>query len=190
MSSRDSAYIPYSVGIIPNNLDDLPRAIEAELYRIQQSLIDLDRPLNAIVVTNETILADPSPIYERLFDVVPNIIIENPEGSFNTTTGVYTVPTEGLYNIHVSMVVDAAPSPQIFDYVGKLRVVFETSEGIFQQETTESGQDDQSLNVQGTFLYPLNKGDMVYFDGAINRVQPETVNVYNYVQIFRVSSIR
>lgn len=194
-ANNRSTYLPYAPGNPPvlDNTRELGRATWDELIRVAQSLIDLDRPVCLALKSSDTLTATASgQTYSRLFDSTQDVIeYEQPGGTMNNTTGIYTIPQEGVYQVYCRMNVPAFPSPQTKSYIGYIRFTLTKAAGGSSTVILESsGLDDTILTVQGQGLFPLHRGDTLYFDGAITRAAGGgSVVVTDTLQIIRVSGL-
>jgi hypothetical protein len=195
MATKKSTYIPYTPGLPPTNASlqgELARATWDELHRIATSLIDLDRPVSLSIGSAETLAVSTAPAWARLFDTGVTAEWQQPSGCFEPASGVYVFPQEGLYNIYGRMNLPPFTSPAVKSYKGELRATIVHINGspntVYLMES--GGLDDQYLTVQGQALYPLLRGDRIYFDGrAIHATKTGTISITATMQIQRVSGI-
>ena len=192
-ANTKSTYLPYVPGNPPTltRPEEITRAVWDELFRLSQSLLDLDRPVSLSLSANDTLtVTTVTQTWARLFNNTPSILHQMPGGCLDPLTGIYTVSSQGVYQIYGRVNIPAFPSPQSKSYTGYIRISIVRAGGLgtttFLLES--GGLDDRPLTVQGLALYPLNKGDIIYFDGAVIRVAGGgTINVTDTLQIFRIS---
>lgn len=188
MAAR-SATIPYSPAPPPIGTD---RAIWDEFYKLQEALINLDRPASLTGSSPEPVPVTASVSYDRLFDEADAISYEQPTGQFDTTTGIWTCPQEGLYLLLPLIQVPAFTTPASKLFTATLRTTFTYAAGGTKVVTSSAGGDDRvPLRLQPVFLEPLLKGDTVFFDlDLTHETKTGTVNVISVINIVRQSSIR
>jgi len=98
--------------------------------------------------------------------------------AYNTSTGEYTVPTNGIYNITASFTTVLAHSEIRFD----IRVNATAVKGIrYRGNIVQSGTDS-------SVSYPLNKGDVVtvVLDGSVS----DTLNATPYLNVFSIARLK
>jgi hypothetical protein len=196
--SRFTNYLPYTPGGAPNinTALDIVRAVWDELYRISQSFIDFDRPVSLSLGTNEPLNATTTPgTWTRLFNGGEQSQWEQPGGSFDHATGIYTVATEGLYNIYIRLSTPPFPSAQTKDYQSQMQITVDyikpgKLDAVVIVE--DGGLDTHYLTNQGQLLIPLYQGDKFYADARLIRQAGAASNIQNNatLQILRVSGIK
>lgn len=192
-ANEKSTYIPYVPGSPPTQTPDTVRATWDEFFRIASSLIDLDRPVSLSITESETLAVSTNPAFNRMFDGNITAEWEQPGGAFDRTTGIYTFPQEGLYNMYVRLNVPPFTTPATKSYKAEIRATIDyitagQADTVWLLES--GGLDDQYLTVQGQSLYPLRRGDKIYFDArAIHATKTGTIAITATLQIQRVSGI-
>ena len=194
-ANKFSNRLPYLPGSPPvvETLGDAIRAVWDELFRISQSMFDFDRPISLSILKSDSMQASVAPSYARLF-IIPSVSWEKPGGTFDDLTGIFTSPSEGLYNIYAILTAAPLTSPQVKSYNARMRVTIDfvqtgKPDQIFILEG--SGLDDQYATVQGQLLYPLVKGDKLYVDAQLIRsAGTATASINTALQIHRVSGVK
>lgn len=185
--------IPYVPGPPPSGMQDgeqVLRAIWEELSRISQSLIDADRPISATVRGADTLAVGATEVYERLLNNSPLFDWLKPGGTFDPTTGIYTVPSEGLYLLIMRVVLDPFKPNFTRSYKCSLRATVIPADGgpNIVRTLANGAPDDSYLTVIGQSQIPLSQGDQLYFDAAATHTnQTGTVAVNSVLTILRVS---
>ena len=189
-----STFIPYSPGAPPGaDPASLSRATWDELFRIAQSLADLDRPASISGDSPEPVPVGPTLQYDRLFDEADAISYEFPTGQLDTATGIWTAPQEGLYLIMPVIQVPAFPSPASKLFTANLRITIDYASGAPDKVITASagGDDRVPLRVQPVILIPLTRGDRIWFDlDLTHETKTGSVTVISVLNIVRQSGTR
>jgi hypothetical protein len=165
------ANIPYtpSPSPITTNIGDLNRAVWDEFFRIQIALEDLDRPVALTAVCQEPVTVEATTNWDRLFNENVTYDWALPTGTLDSTTGVWTCPQEGLYQIIATLQAPPFPSPATKEYTASLRLTVNPISG--DPDTVivvqNGGIDTQSLRVQGNFQRPLSTGDQLWLDADL-----------------------
>ena len=157
--------VPYYPYPIPTNLEDIPRYLYEELQRIQVAL--LAQPVAFAINDTEAFNVTTAVTWERLFDdgvVVP--VWSVPGGEFDNTTGTWTCPQSGLYDISIHMEVSPFGAGNKVYYAGlRLNVV---QDGVPDTvESTDGGDDSIPLGVTLTGLIALLYGDTLSVDATV-----------------------
>ena len=189
-----STFIPYSPGSPPGaDTQSLSRATWDELFRIAQTLIDLDRPAAIEGSSSELVTVSAGTVWDRLFDEAGSIQYEHPSGQIDLTTGIWTCPQEGLYLILPVIEVPAFPSPASKLYRASLRTTLKYASGAPDKVITANvgGDDRVPLRLQPVFLWPLVRGDQVWFDlDLTHETKTGSVTVVSVINIVRQSATR
>lgn len=193
MADKRSTYLPYIPGPPPtHDTEQLTRATWEELYKIAQSLIDLDRPVSVAVRENIFLnVADP-PVFLRLFQG-DNPEWMQPENFLDPATGIVTIPQSGLYSVQVVLRIPPFVSPNSKDYYGAITTYYTPINTSIQTSWTDvsGGVDDFPITVTSSTLRPLYKGDELYFEAGVTHTQQTgTIETTSNLQIYRVSGIR
>ena len=166
-SSDRSTALPYTPSNPPaQGAKDLSRATWDELYRIAGSLSALQEPSALSASCSELVAVQAATAWDRLFNEGVTYSWQNPGGTLDITTGVWTCPQEGLYSITVTAEAAPFPSPAIKSYTISLRTTLQPfGGGAAVSNTSQSGGlDDVSLQVFSTYLIPLYRGDTLVVD--------------------------
>lgn len=180
-----SAILPY----VPSNPPkDINRAIWDEFYKLQQALSNLDIPVAVAVTSTKSIPIQPTTVWTRLFDTGINYDYVLPANQFDITTGVWTVPQEGLYSLTITVEIPAFPNPGSRLYEATLRTTGHPADGGADTVVLSKagGPDEATLRFSATFLRPLSAGDQVYFDMDLTEEAfTGSVNVFSVLNIIR-----
>jgi hypothetical protein len=191
MASDRSGPMPYTPAA-PHGVTDFSRAVWDEFYRIAQGIFELDRPAAVAGASRENVTVSPAAAWDRLFDESDAIQYERPEGQLNKLTGIWTAPMEGLYLIEPVIEVPAFASPASKLYTASLRTTTTRQGSAPVQETSKVGGDDRvPLRIVAVFLWPLNRGDTIFWDlDLTHETKTGTVSVLSVINITRQSSIK
>jgi hypothetical protein len=193
-AGKYSTYIPYTPGAPPSEITTRP--VWDELYKVSQSMIDLDRPVSLSLQSVEPLNATITPgSFTRLFNGGEISEWEQPGGSFNHSTGIYTVATEGLYQIYIRLNTPPFPSSQVKEYESQIQWTVDFVDPLkpIKNGIVEAGgQDTATLTNQGMMLLPLVKGDVFYFDARLIRQAGAASNIQNtaMLQVIRMSGVK
>lgn len=187
---KRSAILPYVPSNPPAGMD---RAVWDEFYKLQQALIDLDRPVALAINSSEYIAVTPTLTYDRLFD--ENVFYEYqlPLGMFDTTTGIFTAQQEGLYTVDIVIEIPAFPNPGSRNYTATLRTTKSPANGDPDIEliSTAGGPDEAPLRFSASILRPLNSGDRVWFDlDLTEETFTGNLTVRSFMHIVRIGSYK
>jgi hypothetical protein len=175
------------------NQEVLTRAVWDEFFRIQQALIDIDRPTAISAVCKEPVTVEATQNWDRMFDEAVSYDWQLPSGTLNTTTGVWTCPQEGLYQISATVEAPPFPSPATKEYTVSIRLTKHPVDGspdvvIIAQD---SGIDTQAVRVSAGGLRPLATGDQLWMDADLtHQTKTGTVLCTGVLNILRVGSVR
>lgn len=109
--------------------------------------------------------------------------------SMNTSTGEYTIPTSGYYNINSSIMFDTAgvtwTSGEISDLNLFVNGSLKTALDYYEQTSTQS---NMYVKLKGSDTLYLNKGDVIKFNSRKTIASQNLLasSAYNYVSISRV----
>jgi hypothetical protein len=198
MANKFSSYIPYVPGPSPGemSLGTIIRSIWDEFFKVSQSMVDIDRPVSLSLGSNEPLNATTTPgTWVRLFNGGEASQWEQPTGTFNHSTGVYKVATEGLYQVFVSLNVPPFPSAQTKDYRAQIQFTIDFIEAgklNYVVIKEDGGLDTHYLSVMGQIMYPLYQGDQIYVDARLIREAGAATGLActATLQIVRMSGIR
>ena len=91
-----SVVIPYTPNIVPSDPIDLPRYLDDELNRISQALVA--QPVALSISDTGVITVTVLVNWQKVFvSVTPEWDV--PGGDFDPTTGTWTCPQTGLYQL-------------------------------------------------------------------------------------------
>jgi hypothetical protein len=170
--------VPYYPYPIPTDINDIPRYLYEELQRIQIALVE--QPTAFAIEDSADYTVTTILTWERLFDdgvIVPSWDV--PGGSFDNTTGEWTCPQSGLYDINAQMTVQPYGAGNKTYYAG-LRLYRLRDQTVEYREATDGGDDAIPLGVTLNGLVPLLQGDVLALDAAVVHDQfvgVATVNV-------------
>jgi len=176
-----------------SNVGDLGRATWEELFRIAQSLLDLDRPCAMSLLCEESIPVGPALTYDRLFNEGVSNFWENPAAQIDTATGIWTCPQEGLYQVAVLLRVPAFPTPAVKEYYLSIRITIVHIDGSPDEvlELQNGGFDNIPIAASGTALRPFLRGDQMYVDAAAyHQTTTGAVTIKANLQIVRISGTK
>lgn len=193
MAYKDrSLAIPYAPLPPPigGDIENYSRATWAEFEQIRTSLVDLDQP-NCIAVTGtEPINVTAAISWQRLLNAGTTTDYENPGGTFDGTTGIYTCPQEGLYQVTVVANVAAFTTPANKEYYVGLRATLDPVVGPDRTRLAyDGGMDSVPKQAMLTTLVKAFKGDTIYADiTAVHATKTGTVDCTSSLQIIRISA--
>jgi hypothetical protein len=193
-SSDRSTPIPYTPANPPApNAPDLSRATWDELYRIATEFNNLGNPAALSATCSEPVTVEATSNWDRLFN--ENVIYdwEQPTGTLDTATGVWTCPQEGLYQIDVILEAPPFPSPATKEYTASLRTTLHPVSGgpDVVAVSQNGGIDTQSLRVNASFLRPLYRGDQLWIDADLTHAtKTGTVTCLAVLNTLRVGRIK
>lgn len=195
MASIDrTSPLPYTPAPPPTGTDtpNLSRATWDELFKIAQSLIDLDRPAAIEGASPEAVPVGPTTVYDRLFDEADSVQYEFPSAQLDRATGIWTCPREGLYLMLPVIEVPAFPTPASKLFTASLRTTIDRVDGPDEVIVATAGGDDRiPLRLQPVFLKPFYRGDKVYFDlDLTHETKTGNVTVVSVLNIVRQANIR
>jgi hypothetical protein len=176
-----------------SSVGDLGRATWEELFRIAQSLLDLDRPVAMTLLCEEPVAVGPVLTYDRLFNEGVSNFWENPAAQIDTATGIWTCPQEGLYQIATILRVPPFPTPAVKEYYISLRITIVHIDGSPNEiiEMQNGGFDNVPIAASGTALRPFIRGDQLYIDAAIfHQTTTGSVTIKANLQIIRISGTK
>jgi hypothetical protein len=193
-SSDRSSPLPYSPANPPSpNAPDLSRATWDELYRIAEEFRNAANPSALSATCSEDVAVQAATVWDRLFD--ENVLYqwENPTGTLDTTTGIWTCPQEGLYNIN--LVLEASPfqSPAQKEYTASLQTTLHPADGSPDKVyvSQNGGIDTQALRVTASFLHPLYRGDQLWIAADLTHAtKTGNVQCLGVMNILRVGRIK
>ena len=182
MGDRVPDYVPAPV---PNKLEDLPRYLEDELYRIKDTY---RVPFLNYTILHDTTLLVPltdTPVFGRLFDDPPlDNELDLPPEQFDDTTGVWTCVDTGIYDISCTL---GATAPGAGNKQWTL--VLQTTVAGIVRESISGNLDNFDLSVSAGYIFPLNVGETVFWDAGAVTSTPggSTTDIDAYAQIWRVN---
>lgn len=185
--------IPYSPGSPPGaDTASLARATWDEFFKIQQSLVDLDRPASIAASDTEAATVSAGISYSRLFNESPVIDYQWPGGQLDGATGIWTCPQEGLYLIIPVVQVPAFPTPASKLYTANMRLTFQYANGSTREIVATVGGDDRvALRLQPVVMLPFVRGDKLFCDlDLTHETKTGTVDVVAILNITRQSGSR
>jgi hypothetical protein len=194
MANKYSSYIPYVPGPPPAEIGTRP--VWDEFHKVSQSMVDLDRPVSLSLGSNEILdAATTAGVWTRLFNGGEISQWEEPQGTFDHATGVYTVATEGLYQVFCGLNVPPFPSAQTKDYRAQIQFTIDfikSGQLNFVAIKEDGGLDTHYLSVNGQILYPLYQGDKIWLDARLIRAAGAATGIActATLQIVRMSGIR
>ena len=171
----------------PTDIQEIPRYLEQELYRIAESLIA--QPVALTVTETSVVTVTTTPNWQRLFVGQP-ASWDVPGGSWDAVLGEWTCPQGGLYFTIADLRVEPYGAGNKQYYAG-IRQVIEPADGgaPVVVQAIDSGQDDFELGVTLPLQLPIAFGDRVYYEATVVHDQfvgDATIN--SSVQLFRVSA--
>lgn len=202
MPTGRSSPLPYTPAPPPDlgrELDPLSRATWDELYRIAQRLFEADRPYSLSVFVpqsaGETInVGTGSPAFSRLFDLGASIAWEEPPGTFDGSTGTWTCPTEGLWQILATITVLPFPAPGDREYTVELLATITPAGGgpVITRNIFNGAQDTQYVATTLPIMIPMFKGDTLVLDAraVLSLGVGGTAPVSCRLQLHRLSGVR
>lgn len=194
MPSGRSPALPYTPAPPPEGA--IARAVWDEFYRIAELLAQMDRPFAlSLICSGDTInVGVGSPAFARLFDVNTTITWEQPQGMFDTGSGVWTVVSEGLWQMLATITVQPFAVPGNREYSVELRATVTPADGgpVVVRTIVNSALDTQFLATTLPILLPLFRGDLVVFDARaiVSSGSSGTTPVTCRLQLHRVSGVR
>jgi hypothetical protein len=164
-SSDRSTPLPYSPANPPApNSEEISRATWDEFYRLALILDNLQSPSALSAACSELVAVQPTTVWDRLFNENVTYQWENPTGTLDVTTGIWTCPEEGLYSIDIILEVAPFPSPATKEYTASLQTTINPIDGspdlVFVSQN--GGIDTQALRVNASFLRPMYRGDQLW----------------------------
>jgi hypothetical protein len=197
--AKYSTYEPYNPSPPPLGLNKPAEIINytwQELYQIASAVINMDRPTAITIISGETVRVRPknqSVVYTHLFDHGLTYEFQKPDGTFDTSTGVYTFPEDGLYMIRCSFTMSPMSVPGHLTVTNYLKTSFTYASGAASATyiAQNSGVDDDYVSVEAYFQFPFNKGDTMKHEGGIlHDTQNTTTPVTNQLIIHRLSGAK
>jgi len=165
---KRSAVLPYTPANPPNEPTGsrIVRPTWDEFYRIKQALLDLDRPVAVALFATESVPIQPDTVWTRLLDSGVTYDYSLPDDQFNITTGVWTIPQEGLYSVTLTIEIPAFPQAGSRLYEATVRTTKHPVDGSpdVTYLSKAGGPDEAALRFTITFLRPLLSGDQIWFD--------------------------
>lgn len=147
--------------------DQTIMAIWTEFTRISASLADMDRPLSLAVNGTDLINVGATASYLVMLDASPTVTWQEPGGTFNPATGVWTCSSEGVFAVNVSVVSQPFPAPATKSYSVNVRLTVTPTVGApVVYAFAGGGLDDQFVTAVGSFLLPLAQGDTLQVSAA------------------------
>ena len=188
-SSRSSA-LPYTPSAPPAG-EDVIRAVWDEFFLISQGLANQGNPVSLAIRASEPIAVGPTVVYDRLFDQGLSYDWQQPGGTVNPATGIWTCPEEGLYQISNTVKVPPFPTPADKAYTLHVRVTRDPITGGPEIIDTfeDVGTDTHILTLTGFLMIPLFQGDQLALDaGVTHETKTGTDIVEASLFILRVGS--
>lgn len=168
------------------------RAVWEELTRIAIATAQLDQPTSVGLRSAGDIPVTLLPTWYILFadnslEGVPWI---NPSSSFDTTTGIYTVPQEGVYSFAVTLTVPAFGGGNKEYYAGIRMTIAPLSGPPIETIQYSGGIDSTPLTVTLSWTYPAAQGGQAAWDATVvHENQLGTVPFDAVLQINRISGL-
>jgi len=164
--AKRSAILPYTPANPPSDFKQAVRPTWDEFNKIKQALYDLDRPVALSLTASESISITPTIVWDRLFDENVTSEYQLPGNMFNITTGVFTAPQEGLYQITIIIEIPAFAQPGDRLYVATVRSTKHPADGSPDTsfESVTGGNDQTPIRLVVSLLKPANAGDQLWFD--------------------------
>jgi hypothetical protein len=183
--ARRSAILPYVPSNPPTGTN---RAVWDEFYKLQQALADLDRPLALSITSTKSIPVQATTVWTRLFNEGIGLEYALPADQFDTTTGIWTVPQEGLYSVTIIVEIPAFPNAGNRLYEATLRTTVHPVDGSADRVVLSKagGPDEATLRFTATIMRPLSAGDQIWFDiDLTEETFTGSVSVFNVLNIVR-----
>jgi hypothetical protein len=132
-------------------------------------------------------------VWDRLFNEGVTYQWENPTGTIDATTGIWTCPQEGLYTIDVILEAAPFPSPATKEYTASLQTTIHPADGspdlVFVSQN--GGIDTQALRVNASFLRPVYRGDQLWAAADLTHAtKTGDVSCKAFLNILRVGRIK
>lgn len=186
--------IEYRPGLPPAALNpdqvDLIRWVQQELYRVSESLIAQPVALTATDGPITIPIGDLPAIWSLLFPNVITPVWDVPGGSWNNpTTGLYTIPQFGLYQVGAEAEI-AAFGAGNKTYYGAIRmtVTYANGDPDLVLTQTDGGADDVALGINFNIALPFSQGDILTFEiSAVHTQFAGTVDYNAIITILRES---
>ncbi len=173
---------PYYPTNPPVEFKSWHRWIVDELYRIRNSIF-ANVVAVAVVGGPEPIDISPAPVFEVIgIGGIPDSSF--PEGMFDSATGHFTIPQDGLY-MAIADVVIAPFGTGNKSYFGTVRVV---ADGVILTDGIDSGLDDVPVGI--SLATPINvlAGSEVWFEVAAEHELFTGVGSYDWrLSLYRIS---
>jgi hypothetical protein len=192
-SSDRSSPLPYSPANPPEpGSEQISRATWDEFYRLAIILQNIQSPSALSVKCEEGIEVQATTVWDRLFNEGVAYSWQNPEGTLDILTGVWTCPEEGLYSIDITLEASPFPSPATKEYTASLQTTYHPLSGPNQVFLSQNGGiDTQALRVSGHFLTPIYRGDQFWFDADLTHAtKTGTVQCKAFLNILREGRIK
>lgn len=190
-----SLVIPYRPNPPPapgSTPQEITRAAWEEFTRIAASLADLDNAVHVQVAATDSVNVAAAASFTRMLDNSPTIESAVPGGTFETTTGVWTCPADGLYIVTINGEVAPMNAPAQKSYTAQIRRTWTHAAGGADSVAIYNGGglDDQVVSVIGTRLLPMLQGDTLRYDvAAIHPTKVGTVSMTSVFYAVRQSGI-
>ena len=185
-------YRPGFPGAGAGTQEEQMRAIWDELTRIAIATAAIDQPVSVGATVAGLIPVQPTVIWTRLFDA--DFVGDpwaTPSDSLDVQTGVYTVPTEGVYVINMQLTIDAFATPQVKDYYAGIRLTVSPVDGVPASVFSYSGGPDTvPVSVLITWTGAASQGTAFAFDGTVVHEQVTGTTDYRAtLSVVRMSGI-
>jgi hypothetical protein len=182
-----SLSIDYQPEPTPYTIEDLPRYVEQELNKIAQALENASQPVALSVDEQGNFLVTTIVTWVQVL-IGETAGWDVPGGSWDPTTGIYTVPQQGLYSVNAQLEVSPFGAGNKTYYAG-LRLYRDRGGVVEFVESTDGGDDAIPLGVTISGLLPLLQGDRLGLEMTIVHDQFSGTAPYNVaMQIKRESS--
>lgn len=184
-------YRPAPPPIDTSTRQEILRAIWSEFNRIASTLSDLDNPISLAVSNVDSITVGATATYQTMLNASPTVAWEAPGGTFDGTTGLWTCPSEGLYQVFISVVSDPFAAPATKSYSVNVRLTETPVTGAPVVRTfAGGGLDDQFVTATSSFLLPLQQGETLKLEAAGIHATKTGTNVVNArMTVQRISGI-
>lgn len=179
--------LPYDPDQVPSQVEDLPRFLETELYRIATAM-QANAVSFAIHHPVETVPIGTTPNWAVMFDDGTLPSWDFPGGDFDPNTGIWVCPQDGLYHMATQLEVAPFGSGNKMYYAGIRLHQERQSVSVNVWEAFDGGDDNIPLGVALTVLIPALQGDVFYTEStAVHENQTGTVEAKAGWQIIRTA---
>jgi hypothetical protein len=175
---------PYYPNPVPTDPARLQQYLFDEFNKIKDALVP--QPVALAIEETDTYVVGTLPNWVQAF-VGGTPAWDVPGGSFDSVTGFWTCPQQGLYSADIQLKVEPFGSGNKQYYAG-VRLYKDSGGVVEYRETTDGGDDAVPLGVTLSGLLPLLQGDILGVEFTIVHDQFTGVADYNIGwQMLRVS---